>query len=79
MSLSIDTDAVTSVLLADGWHNVADQSFDLDSYEYVWGERIVHGGGNYGICATGFTFTTNAGITLSGPLTSLLAVRQGES
>lgn len=36
MSLAIDVDTVTEVLLADGWHHVADESFSLDSYEYLW-------------------------------------------
>jgi hypothetical protein len=33
MSLYIDVDRVSSVLLADGWHAVAEDSFDLDAYE----------------------------------------------
>ena len=36
MSLRIDVDTVTAVLLADGWHEVADASFVLDAYEYLW-------------------------------------------
>jgi hypothetical protein len=36
MSLGIDVDAVSRVLLADGWHDVAEKSFSLDSYEYLW-------------------------------------------
>jgi hypothetical protein len=36
VSLAIDVDHVTEVLLADGWHIVAEQSFTLDSYEYIW-------------------------------------------
>jgi hypothetical protein len=35
MSLYINPGKVTAVLLADGWHDVADDSFDLDAYEYV--------------------------------------------
>jgi hypothetical protein len=34
MSLAIAIDRVADVLLADGWHKVADRSFDLDAYEY---------------------------------------------
>jgi hypothetical protein len=78
MSLAIDTDNITRVLLADGWHDVANQSFDIDSYEYMWCERLVHGGGNSGICASGFTFTTTDGLFVCGPLTSVLAVEQGQ-
>jgi|SRR5215831_4087443 len=36
MSLAIDIDKVHDVLLPDGkWHEVADQSFEMDSYEYL--------------------------------------------
>lgn len=80
MSLAISTDHVTSVLLADGWHEVASMedgrsSFDLDSYEFHQGRLCVHGGGNSGVCSTGFTFTTPQGDTLIGPLTAILAVK----
>jgi hypothetical protein len=36
MSLAIDVDTVTHVLLSDGWHAVAAGSFTLDSYEFLW-------------------------------------------
>jgi hypothetical protein len=35
MSLPIDVDNITHVLLADGWHEVHDASFGTDSYEFV--------------------------------------------
>jgi hypothetical protein len=81
MSLYIDVDKVTEVLLADGWHTVADESFDLDSYEYHHGELLLHGGGSGGICATGFTFIEDVGYAtpprrIAGPLTAILAVRE---
>lgn len=75
MSLYIEVDEVTEVLLADGWHAVTDKSFNLDSYEYHWGETVLHGGGNSGVCATGYTFVDADGDTLFGPLTALLAVK----
>lgn len=85
MSLAIDTDHVTHVLLTDGWHPVAAASFDIDSYEYLhWSDRrcktdddplIVHGGGNSGVCSAGFSFRTPDGDYLAGPLTGILAVR----
>ena len=34
MSLWIDLNRVTTVLLADGWHHVTNDSFDLDAYEF---------------------------------------------
>lgn len=74
MSLCIDIDHVSRVLLADGWHKVAESSFLLDAYEYVEGDDIVHGGGNSGICSTGFAFRTLAGETFFGPLSAVLAV-----
>lgn len=95
MSLAIDVDAVTAVLLADGWHRVAKKSFFLDSYEYLWSGRegtkvkdlrpdqdhiLLHGGGQSGISATGFSFLEQIDRTgipqrISGPLTAILAVR----
>jgi hypothetical protein len=88
MSLAIDVDTVTAVLLADGWHDVADESFELDSYEFLWSGRrgvkveevehdpiLLHGGGHSGICAAGFSFKTADGKTMCGPLSSVLAVR----
>jgi hypothetical protein len=87
MSLAIDVDSISVVLLADGWHDVKDKSFTLDSYEYLWypsaeaherGEfEIMHGGGQSGVCATGFSFKEQG--IISGPLTAILAVRHGES
>ena len=38
MSLAIDVDDITHVLLADGWHEVHDASFGTDSYEFMWRE-----------------------------------------
>lgn len=74
MSLAIDTNRVTRVLLADGWHQVADQSFDIDAYEYVWDDELIHGGGNSGVCASGFAFHTTSGTYIAGPLTAILAI-----
>ncbi|MGD9701985.1 MAG: hypothetical protein AB7Q42_04435 [Acidimicrobiia bacterium] len=96
MSLAIDVDTVSAVLLADGWHDVHDASFSLDSYEFVWSGKsgvtvaqteksnpdrdpiLVHGGGQSGICATGFAMNTGRG-WMYGPLTSVLAVRTTRS
>lgn len=77
MSLYIDVDKVTEVLLTDGWHTVADSSFNLDSSEYHYGDMLLHGGGNSGVCATGFTFIDDQGKTLFDPLTAILAVNTG--
>ena len=79
MSLNIDIDDINEVLLADGWYSVHDQSFVLDSYEYMWQGDAVHGGGESGICSTGFSFKVDNGTKITGPLTAVLAVRTGTS
>lgn len=86
MSLNIDTNHVGAVLLADGWHQVKPKSFDCDSYEFVeclrpsengvgYHQTLIHGGGNSGVCATGFIFDEPGHGLISGPLTSIVAVR----
>lgn len=93
MSLAIDVDTVIRVLLPDGWHDVANASFDLDAYEYLWSGQsgvsiadaqhdalVLHGGGQSGISATGFSFTDAATRQrMYGPLTAVLAVATDES
>lgn len=86
MSLAIDLDRVTHVLLADGWHEVTDESFIVAPYEF--GQTVstgteeptfvvLLGADNSGIQSIGFAFTeARTGSLMSGPLTSVLAVRQ---
>jgi len=83
VSLRIDVGDVTGVLLEDGWHRVemldeGISSFDLDAYEFVEGDLLLHGGGVSGICSNGFTFheIDENGVrrNLMGPLTSILAI-----
>jgi hypothetical protein len=79
MSLAIDVDNITHVLLADGWHEVQDASFGIDSYEFMsrqgMGNSPMLGGGQEKhVAASGFSFTEGDHI-LSGPLTSVLAVK----
>lgn len=86
MSLAIDVSTVTAVLLPDGWHNVADHSFDIDSYEFVEPHPDSHrdpyallsGGQEPHIPASGFRFIEDDGeaTPIEGPLTSVLAVRR---
>jgi hypothetical protein len=71
MSLHIESDRITDVLLADGWHRVVGASFVVDAYEYVEGDELVHGDG------TGFEFTDDHGHAVAGPMTAVLAVRSG--
>lgn len=82
MSLAIETDDIIGVLLADGWHTVDDGSFGIDSYEYMWhkglGDRPMLGGGQEEhVAASGFSFIEHSHI-ISGPLTSVLAVKRFE-
>jgi hypothetical protein len=73
MSLAINTHKIRRVLLADGWHNVLEQSFTIDAYEFAEDGQTVHSGGQSSVCASGFAFKTETGVW-SGPLTSVLAV-----
>lgn len=76
MSLSIDVDKVTAVYVAGDWHQVADASFDLDSYEYRHGDHwLVKGGTVEGVPSTGFSFRTYEGESMVGPITAIEAVR----
>ena len=77
MSLGINVNKVTAVLLADGWHEVAGESFKLGSYEFLRssegqqqdGEpQLVHRAGDGGICATGFQFAERIVVHESGPV-----------
>jgi hypothetical protein len=86
MSLAIDTNRVTRVLLIDGWHDVEPGSFDLDSYEFGYvpdsylpkglvSFQPTHRGGESGVCATGFTFIEQGtDVVVYGPLTAVHAV-----
>lgn len=81
MSLYIDTDEVTGVLLSDGWHKVSGTSFDIDAYEFHTAGYVVLAGGNCDLVpSTGFSFV-EAGASaaarprISGPLTAVLAVK----
>jgi hypothetical protein len=86
MSLAIDTDLVTDVLLSDGWHHVEDDSFDIDSYEYLdtwWNETdksiLKLGAGQEPLIPTrGFSFrekSDDKNVRTVGPLTSIIALR----
>jgi hypothetical protein len=84
MSLAIEVDDITHVLLADGWHTVHDASFGIDSYEFMLlgggQEKHIAAAGHRGstsrehIAAAGFSFTEGDHV-LCGPLSSVLAVK----
>jgi hypothetical protein len=79
MSLRIDIDYVKSVLLADGWHPVYKESFDIDSYEFIQEANsrpmLIHSG-EHSTCAAGFSFMEDEDTVISGPMTAILAVRR---
>jgi len=89
MSLSIDIGKVTQVLLADGWHNVGNDSFEIDAYEYVDAGQDGHRRfGGSGDNAAGFVFAerlqdgalkSTLKVTIKGPISSILAVRERSS
>lgn len=83
MSLLIETDDITAVLLADGWHEVTDKSFDIDSLEFVWGKRSNgdwHTIYDSRMCdkmsQVGATWAGPDGERFDCPLTSVLAVKR---
>jgi hypothetical protein len=86
MSLSINVNAVCSVLLRDGWHDAVDDSFLIDAYEYVSGtesystfQMHLGGGQDKSVSTTGFGMIEEVDgrrVTLSGPISSIVAVRE---
>jgi hypothetical protein len=79
MSLNIEVDHVTGVLLASGWHHVGKGTFELDTYEFQLEGTPVHSGGEGGICSRGFSFVAEDGSSVAGPLSAILAVRHSPS
>jgi hypothetical protein len=76
MSLAIRPDNVLAVLLADGWHDVRGNSFEIDSYEFVR-DAEVHFGGSIvsGTGMVGAKWTGTDDRVIYCPLTSILAVK----
>ena len=77
MSLAIDTSKVIEVLLADRWHAVLKDTFAIDSYEFVVDGKPLSGTPDPLMTSMGFTFAEadRGGHTMSGPLSSILAVK----
>jgi hypothetical protein len=89
MSLAIDVERVTRVLLADGWHDVLPlvgrptvSSFTLDAYEFFSEdddrEPLLAAGTVDGGMSTGFSFYEGVYHQICGPLTAILAVDIGQ-
>jgi hypothetical protein len=77
MAISIDTGKIGAVLLGDGkWHAVKEGTFDIGSYEFREGNRLVLGGGGAAnISETGATCDDpHDGERYTCPLSSILAV-----
>ena len=56
MSLNIEVDHVTGVLLVGGWLHVGKGTFELDTYEFQREGTPLHSGGESGTCSRGFSF-----------------------
>jgi hypothetical protein len=67
----IDTDVVVAVLLADGWHEVANDTFAACPMDFDFGGERAPG------WAAGFLFTDTDGRRLHGPPSSIIAVNTG--
>jgi hypothetical protein len=77
VSLRIDVDTVSAVLIAGSWYVVKDNSFDLDAYEYVEGGSLIFNGERAStLSSTGFTFVDSQDVEICGPVTSIQAVRR---
>ena len=81
MSIAIDIDHVTRVLMADGWHDVLAGSFTCDAFEFVWkeGQADKDRGYVWGVpaCSVGMEWQELRGpgiVFVSAPLSSLIAV-----
>jgi hypothetical protein len=79
MSLEIAPEEVIEVLLADGWHPVTPGTFSVDADHYIHAQtarfRLGAPSGDY---TPGFLFEEFTGEWITGPLTSVLAVRYRE-
>jgi hypothetical protein len=76
MSLTIEVSDVVGVLLQDGWHPVADGSFEIGEYEFVDRNVVWVGGRSVeGVSAAGATWKEPTGEWLACPFTQIVAVR----
>ena len=81
MSLNINIELVTEVLLPDGWHPVQQGSFQVGTYELVrWGSRdpateVPEQRTKDALSDMGYTFYAPDGSQVAGPITQLQAVK----
>lgn len=81
MSLNIKIESVAGVLLADGWHEVKNNSFTIDAYEFSTGSiktddwiALLGGGDEELITKRGAGWNEGARY-ICCPLSSILAVK----
>jgi hypothetical protein len=89
MSLAIDVGRIVAALLADGWHTVSKESFELDAYEFERRVRDEQGaerthmrlsvGQEPLIPAAGAHWVEPSGEAVFCPLTAILAVKYAAS
>ena len=76
MSLALDVSRVEQVLLMDGWHRVANASFELDAYEFIHAGRTIIAGQPTIIPSMGGRWTEPDGSVVACPVTAILAVKR---
>jgi hypothetical protein len=76
MSLAINPELITKILLADGWHEVEPNSLIIDAYEYVEDGVFLFGGSSTNsLTDTGASWREKDGTRVDCPMTAILAVR----
>jgi hypothetical protein len=76
MSLAIPVDTVVAVMLEDGWHYVIENSFEIDSFEFMRGDDLRLGRGTVeGVSATGARWKEADGFLVSCQVPQILAVK----
>jgi hypothetical protein len=69
MNIFVDPSLVSAVLLKDGWHVVVPGTLSMGKYALVEPNTPSP-------AAPGFTFHEEGGVSIAGPLSSILAVRR---
>ena len=72
MNIFVDPSLISEVLLKDGWHAVVPGTLNMGKYALVEPHMPAP-------AAPGFTFHEAGGGSISGPMSSILAVRHGQA
>jgi hypothetical protein len=70
MNIFVDPSLVSAILLPDGWHVVVPGTLTTGKYALVEPNTPSP-------AAPGFTFHEEGGVSIAGPVSSILAVRRG--